>query len=169
MRICDKNSYSVSVNINESYIEKIKCGQKAKICFTAIEGKTFEGTVKDISDEARQTTSLNGKETSVEVTIGLENTSEPLKVGYTAECTIITFTDKNLLLVPYEYINNDDNGEYVYISYKNTARKKYIETGKEYKDGIAVLKGLDKDDTILISESELKDGSILKKTSGEQK
>lgn len=166
MRICDSDSYSVSVNINESCIEKIKCGQKAKIFFTALEGKAFEGTVRSISCEARQSSSLSGKETSVEVTVELEKTSEPLRAGYTAECTIITSKDKNMLIVPYEFINSDDTGEYVYVSDGNRARKSYIETGREYKDGIAVTKGLDKDDTILLSDSGIKDGSILKKASG---
>ena len=62
MTICDETELEVQVNINETYIDKIKTGQKADVVFTALPDRKFSGTVVKIADEATQTSGLTGKE-----------------------------------------------------------------------------------------------------------
>lgn len=149
LRISDKSSFEIVVNINETSIEKIKLGQKAEITFAASKEKKYNGTVTNIADEAKQTTGLTGKETSVEVIITLDDNVDNLRPGYTSNCSIITSTEKNVIIIPYECIRSDDSGEYVYKINKLKAVKTYIETGTEYKDGVLVKSGIKNKDVLI--------------------
>ena len=167
MKLSDSSTLVIPVNINEAYIEKIKIGQKASIKFTALENKKFSGEVCSISKEAKQTSGLTGKETSVEVKIKLDDTDEKLRIGYSAECTITTSTDKNKIILPYEYMRSDEKGDYVFIARGNQAVKKYIKTGAEYKNGIEVKSGLRVKDRIIKDLGDVSDGQRIIISAGE--
>ena len=150
IKFSDTGVLEVPVNINENYIERIKTGQAAEIKFNAVPDKEYTGKVTKISDEAVQTTGLSGKETTVCVTVTLdEKKDDKLRIGYSADCSIITSTDKNILVVPYDCIHSDDKGDYVLTLVKSHSKKAYITTGREYKDGAEILSGLSKGDKII--------------------
>lgn len=161
LKISDKSSMNIPININETSISKIKTGQKAEITFTAFADKKYIGTVTAISDEAKQTTGLTGKETSVEVTITPDKDIDNLRAGYTASCSVITSTEKNVLIVPYESIRTDDDGEYVYIVNKAKAKKKYVKTAAEYKDGILVKSGINDGEMLIKNCDSVSDGQKI--------
>lgn len=167
LKISDPDALCVVVNVNESNIGKIKKKQKVKIKFTAVEDKTYQGTVSKIAKEAKQTTGLTSKETSVEVTVKLNNPDDSLRIGYTAECIVTTSVDKDQLIVPYEYIRSDDKGDYVFTAVGKQAVKKYIRTGTEYKKGVAVTSGLKENDKIIKNVNEITDGQKIYLSSGE--
>ena len=117
-----------------------------------------------ISDEAVQTTGLSGKETTVAVTVTLDDKkNDELRIGYSADCTIVTSTDENVLVLPYEYIHSDNKGDYVFCAVRNRAKKIYIKTGNEYKDGTQVISGLNKNDKIIKNEVYEGQNIIIKK------
>lgn len=149
LKISDRTSMIIPINVSEANIEKIKKDQNAEVSFAAVSGKTYSGKVIKISGEAKQTSSLTGKETSVEVTVKLDNPDELLRIGYSAECMIITSTDKDIIIVPYEYIRSDEKGDYVFTAKNGRAVKTYIITNNEYKDGISVTEGLKSGDMII--------------------
>lgn len=167
LKITDKSSLEIPVNISETIVSKIKLNQKVKINFAAIEEKTFLGTVTDIAEEAKQTTGLTGKETTVEVTISLNEDTDELRAGYSANCSIVTSTENNILIVPYECIRSDGEREYVYIVSDNKAIKRYIETGTEYKDGVWVKSGLKKGDIVIKNCDLIYDGQSVNVIDGE--
>ena len=158
LKITDKKLPEIPIDINESYIKLIEIGQKAEITFNALPDKEFTGTVTKISDEASRTGGLTGKETTVEVTLTLDETDDELRVGYTAACTIITSTDRAVLVIPYEAVRTDEDGDYVFVLKNNRAEKKYIKTSDEYKEGIRIEKGLKKGDVILKNPDNVYDG-----------
>lgn len=160
-KIADRDTLMIPVNINEAYIEKVSPGQKASVRFTALPEKTFSAVVSRISDEAKQVSGLTGKETSVEVTLCLEETDPALRIGYSAECIITISTDRNVLIVPYEYIRSDEKGEYVMTASKHQAIKKYIRTGKEYKQGAEAVTGIRSGDRIIINYQDISDGQRI--------
>ncbi len=167
MKIADSDTLVIPVNINEAYIEKIRVGQKASIKFTALENKKFSGKVFSISKEAKQTSGLTSKETSVEVRIRLDKTDQNLRIGYSAECTVTTSTDKNKIILPYEYVRSDEKGDYVFTARGSQAIKKYIKTGTEYKKGIEVKSGIKVGDKIIKELSNINDGQRIIVSEGE--
>ncbi len=166
IKISGTNNYIIPVNINETMINKIKCGQKVKIHFPAIDNKSYTGKVIRIAEEAKQISGLSGKETSVEVIIKPDKINDELRIGYNAECDIITSTDKNIILVPYEYIRSDENGSYVFIAIGRQANKRYITTGNEYRNGVAVKKGLKENEQIIINQNDVYDGQHIQVKKG---
>ena len=130
---------------------------KVRISFTAVEDKKYSGSVTDIAKEAKQTTGLVGKETSVGVTATRDESDDRLKPGYSAECIIIISLDKDRLILPYEYLNQDSSGEYVFIVKHGRARKQYIKTGEDYSSGAEILEGLIPGDKIITDKKELSD------------
>ncbi len=158
LKISDKKLPEIPVDINESYIKLIETGQKADITFNALPDKKFTGTVTKISDEASRTGGLTGKETTVEVTLTLDETDDELRVGYSAACTIITSTDRSVLVIPYEAVRTDEKGDYVFVLKNGRAVKKYIKTSDEYKEGIRISSGLKKGDVILKNPDNVYDG-----------
>lgn len=161
LKIIDKSSFEIPVNINETVISDIQVGQYVEVTFPALENKTFIGTVSEIATEAKQTTGLTGKETTVETTISIDKEADDLRVGYTANCSIITSTEHNALVVPYECVRSDEGGEYVYIVSGQKAYKKYIETGTEYKDGILVKSGIDNNNILIKNCDSIYDGQSV--------
>ncbi len=158
IKLSNTGVLEIPVNVNENYIDRVAVGQKAEIAFRAVPDKEYTGKVTKISDEAVQTTGLSGKETTVSVTVTLEGEKDDkLRIGYSADCTIVTSTDKNVLVLPYEYIHSDDEGDYVLTAVKGRAKKVYFTAGKEYKDGTEIVSGLDQEDKI-IKNTEINDG-----------
>ncbi len=167
-RISDKMDFEIPVNINESYINQIQCKQKVKIQFSAIPDKTYAGSIVKIADEADQTAGLTGKETTVKVIIKTNRpVREKIRTGYTAECSIVTSTDKNVNIVPYEYIRTDDKGDFVFVVQKHRAKKVYIQTGKEYKEGVQIKKGIQAGEQIIKDYQNIANGSRVKVIGGE--
>ena len=161
MKISDSKEICVKANISESYIEKIKEGQTVKIRFAALSGKQYTGKVIKIAEQAKQNSSLTGKDTVVEVTIKPDSVDKELRIGYTAECEIITSVEKSVLLLPFEYLFSDQDGEFVYCGNNGRAKKIYIKTGREYKNGIEVKSGLKEHDIVIRSSSDVSEGSKL--------
>ncbi len=152
IKLSDTGILEVPVNISENYIDRVQIGQSAQVTFNAVPNKIYTGKVTKIAEEAAQTTGLNGRETTVNVTVTLDDKKDDkLRIGYSADCTIVTSTDKDILVVPYECIHSDDKGDNVYTLVKNKAKKVYIKTGREYKNGTEIISGLKTGDKIIIS------------------
>ena len=165
-RVSDKKARCIKANINENSIESIKKDQPVSIRFSAISGRRFKGTVYSISNEAKQTGVLTGKETAVEITIKLEGEDKRLKIGYTAECEIQTSVDRDIIIIPYEYIHSDESGDYVFILKKDRSVKRYVKTGKEYKNGVSIKSGLKVNDIIIRPDDDIAEGQKILSQNG---
>ena len=167
IKISIKDDYIIPVNINETMISKVKCEQKVNIRFPAIDNKSYKGEVISIAKEAKQISGLSGKETSVRIVIKPEKIEEELRIGYNAECEIITSVDKNILLIPYEYIRTDEHGSYVFAAIGRQAQKRYITIGNEYRNGASVKSGLNENESIIINQNEIYDGQHIQVINGD--
>ena len=151
LKIAEQQQAEVPVNINESQIQQVRIGQKADIVFNALPDRHYNGTVTKIANEADVTNGLSGRETTVEVTLMLDEEDKDLRVGYSAVCSIITSTDEAVLMVPYDAIRTDEEGDYVLVYEQGFARKRPVTVGTEYKDGAAVTEGLSENEILLLN------------------
>lgn len=162
MSIISNKSLQIKLPISENKISSIKVGQKVAITGNGFSGKKFTGTVKKIADEAAQTTTSLGKETTVDVIVKINNPTNEIKPGYTTKCTITVSVDKDKIIVPYNDVLADDSGnEFVYVFCDNKAYKKYVKTGEEYENGIEILSGVTVDSLVIDSPGECKDGGTV--------
>ena len=120
-----------------------------------------------VTEVETEATTEAPKETTVEVTVTLDSSDDELRVGYSAVCTIRLSTDEDVLVLPYDLIRSDEGGDYVFVAEKNKARKRYIKTDKEYKDGIRATEGVSQGDAVINDSEGLYDGqkiTIIKRT-----
>ena len=167
LTLTEEQSLEIPVNINETYIGSIEKGQRADIVFNADRSRHYSAFVSEISDEASVTSGMTGKETTVEVKLVLDKNDKELRAGYSAECSIVTSTDKGVIVLPYELIRTDEQGDYVFVLKDGRARRTPVKTGKEYKKGIAVDSGIKEKDAVIIYSGELSNGqrvSIAERT-----
>lgn len=153
----DRN-LQIRVPVSESKISYIKVGQDVKITGSGFRNTVYSGIVSSIADEATQTTTSLGKETTVDVTVSVNEPTNNIKAGYTAKCSIVVSIGNDKLILPYESILTDSDGkEYVYLYKNKRIRKQYIVTGDEYDGGIEIMSGIDTDSLIVSSTGEYSD------------
>lgn len=90
---------SVAIQVDELDIPEVKPGLKAAVQIDALPDQTFEGEVSDIADEGVASNGVS----LFDVTIKLLNT-EGVRVGMSAEATVMLEEKKNVLTLPIEAV-----------------------------------------------------------------
>jgi Membrane-fusion protein len=158
--IADDGGLQVRLSVNESQISDIKVGQKAVITGVGFKNSSYSGTVKSISSDAKQEVTATGQETVVEVIVSVDKAGSDIKPGYTAKVKIITSSNPNVLVAPYEAVRADKNGsEYVFRVKGNQAVKTPIVTRQEFDSGFEVASGLANNDLIIENPDSLANGT----------
>ena len=158
-----RNDYvSVQIYVPEQDISKVTLGQNAEITGEAFPGIMYSGTVDKIADTAAKVQYGNVQKTAVEVTVGIEKPDEILKHGYTASVKLNTSEPSVMTLVPYEAVDQDDNGEFIYILTDGKAYKRYVETGEELSRGIELKTVIEEGERIIAVDELMENGSAVK-------
>lgn len=141
---------TMEVQISESEINKVAKGQEVEIQLSAIEDKTYTGTITSINNAG--TYSSSG--TTFSATIEFENDGEIL-LGMSAKCSIVLEKAEDVIAVAKEAVQEDKNKKYVIVKDKNGQTQEIeIETGIENDAYIEVKSGLNEGETVLIEETE---------------
>lgn len=148
----------VRLNVDESQISNIEVGQPVQITGVGFKS-TYDGTVEEISPDAKQLVSAAGQETVVEVLVSVNRTGSDIKPGFTAKAKITTSRDRGVLVVPYEAVKADKSGrEFVYRLLGRRVVKTPIATSREYDDGFQVVRGLSANDLVIENQDNLTNG-----------
>ena len=139
-------SVFVKISVPENEINKLSNGQKAVITVSALDGKTYEGTVTHISPVAE----LMSRTYTVKISVN--NTGRELKPGMVCDVSLGFETSTSILVVPSKAVTKDDAGNtYVFVvsSDNKTVKKQLITVGRYYDSGIEVIQGLTEGQTIV--------------------
>lgn len=158
------------VAVNESDIRLVEKGKKAVLNGAAFDDGTYSAEVIAIAGDAKQVLSSNGltMETVVEITLKIDNPDSNLRSGYTAQAVIEADEPREVTVIPYETICQDDIGEYVYVLSGNTAVRRDILTGEELPEGAEILSGLTEADEIITAPETLTGSMLVKKQKREE-
>ncbi len=96
MTIADLSKMVVKTYINEVDMERLKLGQPAEIKVDAYQGTIYNGTVSEISPSGQEQDNI----ISFEVMIEVDDSSGALRPGMSSDVDIITYEEKNVLLLP---------------------------------------------------------------------
>ncbi len=165
LNVSDSENMQIRLDVSEDKIAEIEPGQKVEISCNAIKDNSINGTVREIGNTAKQTSTTLGKETTVEVIVSVDSELDPeIKAGYTAKCSIVVDKKNNAILVPYEAVSYDDNGSEYVMCYSETGNciKKTITTGKEYGDGVEVISGIEQGEILLSFSGGIEDSTFVK-------
>jgi len=163
--------YFVKVYISERDVRKVKTGQKADVIGSAFDDGVYTATVTGIENEAVRKQGEYSYETMVEVTLKIDNpNADPdnkLRSGYTSRAEIKTGAVKNIYIIPYYAVCQDDAGEYVYVLSGNTVKRRGIVTGTELADGVQVTDGLGLNDEIIANPETVGNDRLAVKNNAE--
>lgn len=153
--ISNGTEYRIRINISEKDINKVKCGQMADIICRS--GDKYSGIVESISENAKLMTDLSGQQSVIQAIIKFTDKEINVKSGYTVQCSVLTKSKEDVILVPYSSVGNDENGEcFVYLFDGKHFVKHYVVCGYEYSNGQEIISGLSENELIACEISKIK-------------
>ncbi|KKP61729.1 MAG: hypothetical protein US48_C0009G0010 [Candidatus Levybacteria bacterium GW2011_GWA2_37_36] len=139
---------TLSINLTEIDVPKIKIGDKATITFDAFSTKTFTGKVISID----MVGSVSSGVTNYPTVVLLDTKSNEILPNMGISASIITNTKDDVLLIPSSAIKSDDSGNnYVQILEKRKPVNQNIEIGLVSDSQTEIISGLKEGDTIITS------------------
>lgn len=140
--VAAEETLTVNAAVSELDIAKVEAGQETQFTLAAYPDEVFTGTVARISSAARSRYSGSVLETVVDVEILPDSTDSRLKSGLSADVDIVLSEAKQVLVLPFSAIGQDDSGEFVYVLKNGKAVRRAIRTGAEFADGTEITAGL---------------------------
>jgi len=152
--IYNLDDIGVKIALSEKDITSVNLGQKAKVNITAL-NKEFDGEVSYVSSLPQNDKFV------VKIKIGY---SDDVKFGYSTTASILTMEKKDIIAIPYEYLNmTDDNRYYVLkddvkndlyntMAYGEDApedKRTYVKVGTITSRNVEVVEGLEEGDKIV--------------------
>lgn len=157
----------VTVEVAEQDVGAVFVGQEAVITGKGFARESYHGTVSRISSLAH----VSGNNTAVSAVIAIrqQELDTSLRLGLSAKVKLITDHLTDRLVVPYEWVLEDEqNREYVYVTENGQAVKRVITTEAELGDGLLIRSGLTENDVVICNPQDIpKSGVTVTERTGE--
>lgn len=160
--VAQTEELAVTAAISELDIAKVSVGQNVCFYLAAYPNDVFFGKVSAIAQSARNQYNGAVLETVVDVTITPDEPDERLKSGLSAEVEIQLSVPRQICVLPYSAIAQDDTGEYVYIYEGGKAVRRDIFTGAEFADGTEIRKGVSASDIVFENPQEIAERNYIR-------
>lgn len=161
--IAGSDTMVLSAAVSELNIADISLGQKALFTCAAYPDEQFSGTVAQIAMAARNQYSGAVLETVVDILIAPEKHDERLKSGMTADVEIPVNEPREICVLEYEAIGQDNDGEFVYVYENGAACRKRIFTDAEFSDGTEVVSGITAADSVFLNPESIDGNRYIRK------
>lgn len=148
--ILDSDQIGVEFMISKDDLDSIFKGQKARV---VIAGNEYNGTVDFVSRvasvDAMSSAAGNGT-AGIKGRIVLQNPDENIYIGVTAKVYIFVGKSEQALVVPYESLNTDINGDFVYVvNGDNKIERRDVKIGIYSDAYYEVLEGVKEGDKVI--------------------
>lgn len=160
--VAQTEELAVIAAVSELDIAKVSVGQKVRFYLAAYPDDVFFGKVSAIAQSARSQYNGAVLETVVDVTVSPDDPSERLKSGLSAEVEIQLSEPRQICVLPYSAIAQDDAGEYVYVYENGRAVRRDIFTGAEFADGTEIKKGISTSDIVFEDPQEIAERNYIR-------
>ncbi len=151
LTIPDASAMAVKVQVHESFVQKIRPGQKARVRLDSNPGIVLSGEVHRISVlPDSQNRWMNPDLKVYATTIYIDGSNDWLKPGMSAEAEIIVDTLEDVVQVPLQAVTLEDNKQVCYVSKATGTERRVIETGDYSAAMIVVTKGLNPGEKVLL-------------------
>lgn len=133
----------VKIFVSKYDLEKLNEGQEANI---TVAGSLYQGKISKISKIAENNSSGTPV---VAAEIKIMNPDDEIYLGVEARVEIHTAKAEDVVLVPVEAVNVDNEGEFVYITENDIIVKRQVITGISSTDFIEIKEGLKEGDSFI--------------------
>jgi multidrug efflux pump subunit AcrA (membrane-fusion protein) len=142
---------SVNVKIHESYIKKIKKGQKARITVDAFPDQPLTGEISKVGVlPDSQNRWMNPDLKVYLTTIIIDGTHDWVKPGMSAKVEILVDHLTDVVYVPVQAVTPVDDRQYCYVMGAFGPNRHEVEIGQFNDEFIEVKKGLKEGDLVLL-------------------
>ncbi len=138
----------VAIQVSKSDLPKISVGQQVDI---TINGNPYNGEITKISGNAVKN---NNGVAVVDTTIKVKNPDSNIILGVEASNKIHAQKAENTLVLPYEYINTDSEGDHVYVVENGVVVRKNVTLGITSSTEAQIVDGLSAGEAIITSDTE---------------
>ena len=151
--ISNKDTMTVTFYVSEGIRNTLKVGQQVSVDRN---GKLYDAAITEIGSMIDQTTGLFAVKTCV------SSPDESLLTGCSVKVTADTYSQGDVILIPYDAVYYDDSQPYVYVAVNGVVERRDIETGIFDAETITVLSGLTMQDQLITSWSaNLREGALI--------
>lgn len=158
VNLADMDHLYVNTQVDESDIANVKLGNQAEVTLDAVPGVTLTGKVTAINPVGENVSGL--VKYTVRVNLDKVNTDTFLPLGTTANVVIRIKEASNTLMVPITAIQNDSEGEYVWvIQGDNSTKRVNVVGGAIVGDLVAVTGDLKEGDRVQLGEASSNSGA----------
>lgn len=148
MTIADMSMMQIETQVDESDIGRVAVGQKVTFTVDAYPGKTFTGTVSNVSNKANIQQNVVYYPVIIDV-----NDSTGLKPTMTARVTVSVGEVKNALIVPLTVVKENKGQRYIQILKDGQPQNAIVTIGLTGDDRVEIVSGLKEGDQILMPQS----------------
>ncbi|VWL85464.1 efflux RND transporter periplasmic adaptor subunit [Oceanivirga miroungae] len=146
-KIADTENLQVILEVSNSMAKNIKLADSVSITSDSLnQGTILKGTVEKISKSSFKSRFSN--ENITRIIVKLDNYAT-LKTGDQVEASIIYKNIENKIIIPFQYIVNENNKTVVYVLENGLVLKKEIVLGASDGINYEVTSGLNKDELML--------------------
>ena len=149
--IPDPSVMKIEIRIHETWIDKIKIGQKAKINVTAFPEETLTGVVIKKAPMADPEEFLNPDLKVYSTDVRIDGTHKQLKTGMTAKVEIIVQKLKDVISVPIQTVVNIEGRKVCYIYTISGPQQRQVETGAFNDNFVEIKSGLEEGEKVLLN------------------
>jgi RND family efflux transporter MFP subunit len=149
--IPDMTHMAVNVKIHESYIQKIKKGQKAVVTVDAFPDQVLHGEVTKVGVlPDSQNRWMNPDLKVYDTTIAIDGTYDWIKPGMSAKAEIQVKQLDNVVYVPVQAVTPDNGRQVCYVADGFKPEKRVVEVGDYNDEFIEIKHGLRAGEPVLL-------------------
>lgn len=146
IRIINPSDYKIVAEVAESYINKIKKGNKVKIDLPILK-KTVESRITNVSKIIDPT----NRTFKIEVELA-DSLNKYVKSNMIVFIHIEDYRKNEAIVIPVNAVQfSNEEEDYVFIAQNNRAIKKTVKTGNTYNNNVEILDGLEAGEKIVVA------------------
>lgn len=149
--IPDTSEMKVEIKVHETWIDKVKVGQKANITVAAFPDKTFTGKVLKKAPLAEQQWWGRGDLKVYVTDVSIDGTHDFIKTGMSAKVEVIIDELHDVLLVPIQSVITQEGKKVCYCLTDKGPKKREVETDSFNNDFVEIKNGLVEGEKVLLN------------------
>ncbi len=161
--IPDTSKMKVEIKVHETWVDKIKVGQQAKITVVAFPDETFTGKVLKKAPLADSENWLNPDLKVYATDVSIDGTHNFLKTGMTAKVEVVIEELKDVISVPIQAVVNIEGKKVCFVSSGSSSERRQVETGAFNDSFVEIKSGLAEGDKVLLNPPRLIDSEDINK------
>lgn len=149
MNIVNLQQLNINADVSEAYLSKIQTGDTVQLSFPAYPEIEMNAPI------FRTGNIIKPDNRTFKVQVNISNIKEKLKPNIISVLKINDYTNTNAFVVPSIIIKRDMKGNFLFVATEGKdgtlmAKKRYVNTGKSFKDKTEIISGLSKNDRVIV-------------------